>query len=260
MTSRSGRYQLWTKDVESGREAALDATPEAREGRLNADGSVITYGVGAAFTRKSLYTVSLTGGIADKLCDDCAAYWHLSSDRRYVVSVRAGDGDRASIEVLDLESGKRTVIVADDRFHVYEPRFSPDDHWLEFHARTSPDRTQIFVVPFAGGMPVQRSQWIAVTAGEAWEDAIKWSVDGNRLYFFSERDGYRCIYAQDLDGAPKHPVGKAFAVFHSHHARLSLLNLTWGYGQYLAVSRDRMVFGQGELTANIWMTRRVVSQ
>ena len=36
--------------------------------------------------------------------------------------------------------------------------------------------------------------------------------------------------------------------------RLSLMNLTWGHGA-LAISKDRAVFGQGELIGNLWMTR-----
>jgi hypothetical protein len=40
---------------------------------------------------------------------------------------------------------------------------------------------------------------------------------------------------------------------HAHGARLSLRNANW-VSQGLSVSRDRIVFNQGEITGNIWMT------
>jgi len=43
------------------------------------------------------------------------------------------------------------------------------------------------------------------------------------------------------------------AVFHSHGARVSLRNANW-VGQGLSVARDKIVFNQGEITGNIWMT------
>jgi hypothetical protein len=71
------------------------------------------------------------------------------------------------------------------------------------------------------------------------------------LYGELNRDGFRCIWAQRLDPATKHPVGSPFAVFHSHNTRLSLGN----QGAYSTpvVGRDKMFFSMGERTGNIWM-------
>jgi hypothetical protein len=43
-----------------------------------------------------------------------------------------------------------------------------------------------------------------------------WSPDGNLLYFFSDSDGSRCIWARRLDPKTKKPVGTPFAVLHLH--------------------------------------------
>ena len=80
-----------------------------------------------------------------------------------------------------------------------------------------------------------------------------WSPDGTLLYFSSDRDGFRCIWAQRLDRDTKRPVGSAFAMYHFHSARRSLMNadiLKWE----LAVAPDKLVFHLGEITSNIWMT------
>jgi len=165
------------------------------------------------------------------------------------VNVIAG---RTHLEVVDLQSGQRRTFLQDPDFDLYIPTFSPDDRWIQFLGRVGL-RRRIFIVPFLAN-PIPITRWIAVTDGESWVDAPIWSPDGNRLYFLSESDGFRCIWAQDLDPMTKHPVGTAVPVYHSHSAQRSLMNLTWGHGA-LAVSRDRVVFGQGELTGNIWMAK-----
>jgi hypothetical protein len=75
------------------------------------------------------------------------------------------------------------------------------------------------------------------------------------LYFVSDQDGFRCLWAQRLEPSTKHPAGPAFAVYHFHHARLSLTGV--GLTPAAAgpsVAKDKIVFALGELTGNVWMT------
>ena len=224
---------------------------------MSHDGSVIGYDVAVAGQRPAIYVTPIKGGAAEKICDDCGRFWHWSTDRRRIIAAIASD--RAYLETIDLASGLKTDFLRHQELHLHSPQFSPDDRWIQFTARAWLDRKQIFIVPFPASDALEKSDWIAVTEGTAWEDAVVWGLDGNRLYFLSERDGFRCIWAQDLNAATKKPVGKAFAVYHAHRAKLSLLNLTWGFGA-LEVSRDRVAFGQGELSGNIWMAKRPASR
>ena len=81
-----------------------------------------------------------------------------------------------------------------------------------------------------------------------------WSPDGNLLYYQSEREGYRCIFARRLDPGTKRPVGLPFPIYHAHQARLSLSLISSG-DVGLSVDRDKVVFSQGETTGNIWMAQ-----
>ena len=72
------------------------------------------------------------------------------------------------------------------------------------------------------------------------------------LYFISERDGFRCLWARPFDPAEQRPSGLVFAVYHSHLARQSMLNLGLGALE-TAVAPGRFVFNMAERTANIWM-------
>ena len=117
---------------------------------------------------------------------------------------------------------------------------------------------QVFVVPVDGALPVPRERWIAVTDGSSEEMEPAWSPNGELLYFLSDRDGFRCIWARRLHGAGKQPAGDAFAVRHFHRARRSLRRLTGTTGLIgLSVAPGRMVFSFGELTGNIWLEEKL---
>jgi hypothetical protein len=61
-------------------------------------------------------------------------------------------------------------------------------------------------------------------ADSGWEDKPHFSSDGKLIFFSSDRDGYRCIWAQAV-GSNMHPTGAPFAVYHAHERRRSLRNL-----------------------------------
>jgi len=73
------------------------------------------------------------------------------------------------------------------------------------------------------------------------------------MYFVSDRDGFRCIWAQRLDGS-KYPVGEPVPVFHAHEARRSLLNVQNG-ALDMSVARDKIVFNMSETTGNVWVMK-----
>jgi hypothetical protein len=101
---------------------------------------------------------------------------------------------------------------------------------------------------------IEEKEWVAVTDGRGMERYADWSPDGNTLYFLSERDGFRCSRAQRLEPASKRPMGPQFDIYHSHHARLSLMNILDPVGAGFHVAVDKAVFAIEERTGNIWMT------
>jgi len=80
---------------------------------------------------------------------------------------------------------------------------------------------------------------------------LRWSPDGRLIYYVSDRDNYRCLWAQRLAETTRQPVGAPFAVFHFHRARHSLLNMDLSLLQF-SVAPDRVVFSMGERTGNVW--------
>ena len=113
----------------------------------------------------------------------------------------------------------------------------------------------MFIAPL-GQQPAPESDWIRVTDGSGMDSWPFWSPDGRLLYFLSERDGSRCVWAQPLDHATKQPVGLPISVLHIHSARRSLLTSRSAGEMGMSLTRDALVFSMREITGNIWMAER----
>jgi len=132
------------------------------------------------------------------------------------------------------------------------PDLSPDGKWIAFHTAHHTKR-QVQLAPYEGS-EIPHSSWIAVTDNQALDREPRWSADGNLIYFLSDRDGFRCIWARKLHPRTKQPVEAIFPVLHLHNPRVSLLHVpSTGHVSLCAVG-DRLIFAMGELTGNLWST------
>ena len=229
-SSRTGTRDLWVRDLVTGRESVVSTPPSPAFGSaFSADGGRIAYR--AAEGQETVeYLVSLDDGSRERV-PDCRSNGGWSADGKRFLCI---GNEPARISVVDLASKRRTGLLNHAAWSLWNPRFSPDDRWVSFNAVTA-GRSRIFVAPFRSGM-IPESEWIAITDG-VWDDKPRWSADGDTLYFMSERDGFRCIWAQRLDGS-KCPVGGVIPIFHAHQAQRSLLNVQIGPLE-LSVARDK---------------------
>jgi Tol biopolymer transport system component len=159
---------------------------------------------------------------------------------------------RGSPSWLDLNSKKRNPFLSHPTTSLWSGRFSSDDRWVSFLAVAEEERTRIFIVPFADGGIADQRGWIPVTDGSSRDGPATWSPDGNLMYFASQRDGYKCLWAQRLDPASKRPQGDAYPVRHLHSAHYAILQVNQ-FG--LSASQNDLFFNLGDLTGNLWMTR-----
>ncbi|MDA2927554.1 hypothetical protein MYX78_10055 [Acidobacteria bacterium AH-259-G07] len=233
-----------------GKEIALTDTPadEANNMALSPHESKVAYAV-----RGSIYLVA-PGGVREKLCDDCVGgyhgIYHWSSDGENILCDAFQSGG-TRMHLLSLSTGEQIELLRHPKYRVFDARFSPDDRWIAFHALVGPARRQLFIAPFQGRKAIPESEWVAVTDGSKSDAWSWWSPDGNLLYFISDRDGFRCIWAQPL--APsKRPVKSAFPVRHLHRSGRSMSTLS-PVELKLSVARHKIVFTLEELTGNIWM-------
>jgi serine/threonine protein kinase len=268
--ARTNSASVWMKDFTTGKTRPVTGGTEQESFPvLSRDGHQVLY---TSFPAKGnfwvveapippvAYSISASGGAPAVLCDHCGMATDISSDGRWVLFFRAPQwltpseqtNDNSRIGVLDRTSQKQVEILSHPDYSLYRGNFSPDGRWIAFHADRPGVETREFVAPFHGTAIIPTSEWIAVTEGRFLDDAPRWSPDGTTLYYVSERDGFRCIWAQRLDPTTKKPRGEPVALQHLHGRQHSMSDVSLAELS-LAVSRKRIVFNMGELRGNIWM-------
>jgi Tol biopolymer transport system component len=214
--------------------------------RITNDGALVAFQVQA---KEGISVVPSTGGIVKKVCDNCYLRGWLNHERRLLTG---------NLELLDPETGQKQVLLEQKQIgpwtgYFSAPRTSWDDRWIAFY-KFSKDggRAQIWVAPVHPGRPSDPSEWIPITDGNTVDMLPEFSPDGSRLYFFSQRDGARCIWVQRLDPATKKPVGGPEPVHHFHNARRSPIYNKSGQNS-LAVARNKIALQVTERLGNIWL-------
>ena len=247
-----GAWSVRTMDMKT-RETRLVVPPGLLEWTiLSPDGSRL------AFRKKEgpgdgINVVSARGGTPERVCADCG--WNIPlgwSNDNTRLAYLTGDEGRFQIFDLSLASGAHRLIAEHNNL-LSEGRFSPDDRWMSFIEGLPTQRARIWVAPADRGSSGDNT-WIPITTGESWDDKPRWSPSGTLLYFVSQRDGFRCIWAQRLDPSTMRPLGAPFAVAHFHGGRVSMMNVRLPILGF-AVARDQLVFNLGEVTGNIWRAR-----
>ena len=248
----SGNMDIWILDIPSGKESQLTATPIGEFApQISPDGSTVYYSI---YGKREAYSMSGRGGETTKICDDCGT-WDVSHDGTKILYWYSTAKPIVSIGLLDRPTGQKLELISYQGYSLYQPHFSPDDRWIVFMAKMGQDRSRLYAVPFTGAARHDSAEWIPVTDGQNLDDKPRWSPDGNLIYFTSERDGFRCIWAQRLAPVTKRPAGTPFVVHHSHASRRSLRNVGLGPLE-ISVARNALVFNLGEVTGNIWRASR----
>jgi hypothetical protein len=132
------------------------------------------------------------------------------------------------------------------------PRLSPDGRTLVFSEWREGRTRKIHLAPFTGEL-IPESQWSLIVDGSEFDRQPTWSPSGDVIYFQSDRDGTRCIWAQRVDPATRKAVGPAFATHHIHQLRYYLNDLGDPAAAGLSVVSGQMYFAAFEARSNVWM-------
>ena len=250
----SGKREIWVRDLASGADTKVAVSPsEFDSPKIAPDGSKVAYAVSTPGW--AIHVVSSTGG-DEKVYTNGGPPRDFSADGSKIL-FEAKSCSPYCVGLLDLNSGKATQLIQHPKLALYPESFSPDGAWMAFQARpldNDSSRT-IYVTPYRAGNVAGPDTWIPVTDGNHMDREVKWSPDGGMLYFLSERDGFRCIWAERLDRKTRHSVGEPFPVYHFHHSQQSLTSLGSPGKVGLSVTSDGLLFSMAETTGNIWLAR-----
>ena len=251
ITVRLGTWSVIRRDLQTNRERTLySATTNLYSSRVAPFGSKLFFsGLGA-----DLLALPTEGGVIEKLCARCGSVTGVSrTGDRLLFQPRTDE----HLMMFDVPSGKTMKLAdrGDPHTLLDGGQMSPDGKWAAFHATNNETQAStIYVIPITGQLPVARQQWIAITDGsDSSRDAV-WVPSSSTLYFTSERDGFRCLWARRLSAITGEPQGDAFAVRHFHTSRLGLRNRA-SSGNIIGLSAgdNRLIFALTEITGNIWL-------
>jgi hypothetical protein len=149
---------------------------------------------------------------------------------------------------IEPATGRRTDLLRDPHHPLTQSQYSPDEKHIAAVVRQSSGSSKIMIAPNRAGS--QPGEWIEVTDGRFWDTSPQWSPGGRLMYYVSNRDSNRCVWAQRL-GANLRPEGVPFVVYHFHSARRSP-SMTAFNGLDLFVSDKTLLISLGDITGNIY--------
>jgi eukaryotic-like serine/threonine-protein kinase len=244
--------QVWLLDLKTTKTSLLSTSVSTKfRTRIRRDGSEVFY-ADAGTNGKGIDVVRTSGGPPERMCGECVAWvWDWSPDRRWLL-VFGPQKTGVATTIHDVRANTSRVWLERPNEDLFNFEISPDGQWMVFRAQSA-NRSRTYVAAFNGDQGPAENSWIQITDGSTMDDKMHWSPDGRWIYTLSDRDGFQCIWAYPLEAQTKRPAGPPVAAIHSHGARLSIRNANL-VPQDFSVARDKIVFNQGEITGNIWMT------
>jgi eukaryotic-like serine/threonine-protein kinase len=252
-SSSGSTSEVRVRDLGTGQETRIGETTAASPPVISDDGAQVAFAVleKGAF---AIYAAPATGGVPRRLCTDCGRPTQWFGRGTRILYDRANKN--SEIAVLDVATGKSTTILRAAETQIYTPRLSPDGRLLCFTRVVGVRERRLQVVPFTSDRLIPEQEWKPLLEGAGLERQPFWSSDGRVLYFLSERDGFRCIWAVRVDAAALKPVGEPFAAHHLHQFRHGLLDFNEVADIGLSVAGNRMFLAVREILSNIWLAER----
>jgi serine/threonine protein kinase/Tol biopolymer transport system component len=250
-TTKSPEIRI--RDLATGKDLRL---AEAREWSylvLSPDSSTVAFGSDQP-NHNTVYTVPADGGIPKAICAACGRPVEWSHDRAKLLLDNAGPQSH-EIHILDVATRKASVLLQHPQYPLYMPRISPDGKLLAFSAMLPGRARRVYLAPFTGN-PVAEKDWTLLIDGADFDRQPLWAPSGNLIYFLSDRDGSRCIWAQRVDPASRQASGAPFAVHHVHQIRSNLEMIVDPARVGLSVAGGQMFYASFELHSNVWLAER----
>jgi hypothetical protein len=189
--------------------------------------------------------------VPQRVCEDCGDTYDWTVDgRRILYRIRAGK--KSALALLDPDSRETKEILRSDAT-LANARFSVDGQQVLFQETSGALDARLWIAPLKGSELIPRSEWILVTDDPLPYRQACWAPDGYQIYFLSDRDTFRCIWAQRIDPRTKQPRGSPIPVHHFHGSLTMMVPDVRDIG--LNAARDRLFFSLIESTGNIWMTK-----
>jgi len=261
----TGRWELWIKDLASGRTHVVSRDNHDRfDPKWSPDTRRLVYSWGRGGESGDSSAAVRQLPVGDEIL--------LSTPRQQIVQPHEWSPDGDSILISWSRPGQSSVLslwpvaaaphadthatlVAGDPEHgLWQARFSPNGRWISFLAAAR-ERAVVCIVP-SSARTAAATAWTCVTDPSIWTDKPRWSSDGKLLYVWRRHGSLFNVWALPFDDAQGTLAGAPVQItqFDSPAHRI------WADVQHFAepsVSGTRMILPVAEATGSIWMLDNV---
>ncbi|MCX6604101.1 MAG: protein kinase [Acidobacteria bacterium] len=242
----SGEFGLFIRDLGTGADTRVASIPGTgtTSVSISPDGKRLVWSVSPNRIGE-LHIGSIDGASVKLAAEGQARSW--GGDPARVVLTRP-EKEGVGVYLLDVDSGKETKVMA--RPSTSGVHLSMDGRSIVYYASNA-SVSKVYLMPVFLDRLTTEKDLITVTDGAHFDVLPEISPNGNIVYFYSNRDGSQCLWAQRLKPESKQPDGAPFAVKHFHSARISPAYVSAGRRR-IDTARDKIVFTMAERTGNIW--------
>jgi eukaryotic-like serine/threonine-protein kinase len=242
---RSKARDIWTRDMTTGAEREL-LTGEAANPLLSPSGDSIAISTG---TRISL--LEIASGKRVMIDEKAGQILTWTPDGSGLVFVENRAENRQAVVLLRLRDRSRNVLAEGRGF--YQAGYSPDGKLLAVCTRPDSGHSQILIAAIRPDGSVSGS-WKPATGLDHWSERPVWASEGNKFYYFTDRDGFWCVFTQAVDPVTLTPLGEPKALAHLHTATNTLSHLV-DASSGLARGGQHVYLCVGSERSNIWAVR-----
>jgi Tol biopolymer transport system component/DNA-binding winged helix-turn-helix (wHTH) protein len=264
---QAGKEEVREKSLKDGRETVLISDDLSRQRMIwSPDGSRLVYTLlrptNSERTRfeRSLALMTAGGGDEQALTTPSpASYvpWDWSADGKWILGGTDGlPPGRRLIGLFPIAAAPRAetqirVVASHPEENLYQAHFSPDNRWISFISAKAfgAGISTVYVIPAAGG------EWRQITEGKYFDDKPRWSPDGRKLYFISNRTGFFNVWGIGFNPATGLPVGEPFRV--TAFESPSQMILTDVRIMEMTLGSNRLILPIMEVSGGIWILENV---
>ena len=239
-TSRGGNFEVWVKDLVSGKERAVTSGPlREHMPAISRDGARLVYDAHDG-DKVTVFEARFDGGEPVKIVEENVGQgsfqWTAKGDALLYFH-RAPPG---SVGLIQLRTRERTPLLRHPKFNLSlaDARLSPDENWIAFPVPYAAHRSRLAVARLTGKIIEDERDWSYVTpeSFNAWQP--EWSPNGRWLYFLSDQSGAPAVWALPLSKGKK-PAAAAKLVLDFPDARLTIARMK-PRDIGLAVAKDKL--------------------
>jgi Tol biopolymer transport system component len=257
LTRRAGAAALRSIDLRSGSTTDVSRLDESvNRLKIAPDGKAAFYRVleGGPVPRQAIYRTEIESRRTERICNDCGAPTDVSPDGSLVIYETGTE--RPRLGAFHVATRQKREFLRHSHYGLEAGRISPDGQWLVFQANRGYDGKQILLARFGGAEPTAQNDWIAVTSKVGVDQEPWWSPNGRFVYFLSDRDGHRCVWAQELRGDTRQPADPPVPILHLHRPGLNPLTFLRRAPLYvgLSVAKDRLILSLAEINSSIFIS------